>query len=272
MLSKRTLALCAAFLSGCTLLLGLDPALLEEDRPETCADGLDNDENGLSDCQEAGCATFCSEDCFNGIDDNADGAADCQDAFCATKPECACGNGVTDPQFDESCDDGNLIPGDGCDGKCQQEAPFFFQETDAVFSKNDDGTPEINGGNLGNDLDFSSFGGPLKQFAFIQAALDPEGDEDLFQVDELDLLNQGNPIEALIVATDPAGCGNADLILNAYDAGGTLLDSNDDADPARPGCSALKVLFQNGTIVKFQVLAKGDATKIPSYQLRVIRP
>jgi len=38
-----------------------------------------------------------------------------------------CGNGVT--EAGETCDDGNVDPGDGCDSACSQEAPGFCDDT-----------------------------------------------------------------------------------------------------------------------------------------------
>ena len=32
-----------------------------------------------------------------------------------------CGDGVTDIEFGEECDDGNTVPGDGCDEGCRNE-------------------------------------------------------------------------------------------------------------------------------------------------------
>jgi cysteine-rich repeat protein len=60
--------------------------------------------------------------CANGIDDDHDGLVDCADPDCADDPACLippCGNGVLDPG--EECDDGNVIDGDGCSSQCQLE-------------------------------------------------------------------------------------------------------------------------------------------------------
>jgi len=34
-----------------------------------------------------------------------------------------CGNGEAEPDYGEQCDDGNALPGDGCDPGCQLEIP-----------------------------------------------------------------------------------------------------------------------------------------------------
>jgi cysteine-rich repeat protein len=100
------------WLAGCELFLGIPPSLLVEDRPETCLDGLDNDENGLSDCQETGCAAFCGEVCDNGIDDDQDGFTDCTDNDCRNQAPCGvplevCNNLQDDDQdgFADCADD-----------------------------------------------------------------------------------------------------------------------------------------------------------------------
>lgn len=61
--------------------------VLEEDSEELCMDGKDNDEDGLIDCQDDGCGSFCSEDnmttCNDGIDNDSDGLIDCEDDDCS---------------------------------------------------------------------------------------------------------------------------------------------------------------------------------------------
>ncbi|MDP6931424.1 MAG: MopE-related protein [Myxococcota bacterium] len=61
------------------------------DAPETCDDGIDQDCNGLVDCEDAGCATWstCYEsDCGDGGDDDDDGLVDCADDECAGLGDC----------------------------------------------------------------------------------------------------------------------------------------------------------------------------------------
>lgn len=79
-------------LGGCQLFLNLSPDLLVEDNPERCADGADNDGDGLVDCGDPECRPFCT----------------------------SCGNGAVDPG--EDCDDGNEVEGDGCDSNCTLSA------------------------------------------------------------------------------------------------------------------------------------------------------
>ena len=61
-----------------------------------CTDGIDNNLNGLIDCQETSCGSSpnCAEstannNCNDGIDNDFNGTADCKDVKCATAPNCA---------------------------------------------------------------------------------------------------------------------------------------------------------------------------------------
>ncbi len=97
-------------------------------QPEICGNGVDDNCNGLTDCQDPACffdpscqpnpdfplppdmATAdmsggCQaqlENCTNGVDDNCDGLVDCQDPECAGAPNCGppgreiCNNGIDD--------------------------------------------------------------------------------------------------------------------------------------------------------------------------------
>jgi len=61
--------------------------VIEEDSVELCEDGIDNDEDGLIDCEDSGCSTLCAEDnsitCNDGIDNDGDGLIDCEDEECS---------------------------------------------------------------------------------------------------------------------------------------------------------------------------------------------
>jgi len=57
----------------------------------SCTDGVDNDANGLLDCEDAACdgVGSCVElDCTDGRDDEADGAVDCFDSDCWGEGTC----------------------------------------------------------------------------------------------------------------------------------------------------------------------------------------
>lgn len=57
-----------------------------EDDIASCTDELDNDGDGVENCNDADCAPFCKElgeaACRNGIDDDDDGTVDCEDYEC----------------------------------------------------------------------------------------------------------------------------------------------------------------------------------------------
>lgn len=129
-----------------------------ETTAEQCANGIDDDEDGLLDCADPDCTQdpVCSEtQCGNGrlesgeecddgnsadgdgcsaqctlesaeqtcddrLDDDGDGLTDCADPDCAQDPFCLCGNGVL--EGDEECDDGNNNDGDGCAADCTVES------------------------------------------------------------------------------------------------------------------------------------------------------
>jgi MYXO-CTERM domain-containing protein len=58
---------------------------------EVCGDFLDNDGNNLTDCEDSACADFVScrvEICGDGADNNNDGAIDCADSMCAGDAAC----------------------------------------------------------------------------------------------------------------------------------------------------------------------------------------
>ncbi|MBJ93051.1 MAG: hypothetical protein CMP23_01100 [Rickettsiales bacterium] len=73
------------------------------DREQDCSDGVDNDGDGLSDCADADCGALnsCREsECDNGLDDDGDGASDCVDMDCLLDRPEFCG--------ELSCSDGEL--------------------------------------------------------------------------------------------------------------------------------------------------------------------
>ena len=89
---------------------------------EVCDDGVDNDLDGLTDCDDSDCALdlACAEPevCDDGIDNDLDGDTDCADADCALDLACA---------VPEVCDDGVDNDLDGltdCDdlGDCELDA------------------------------------------------------------------------------------------------------------------------------------------------------
>ncbi len=90
-----------------------------------CDDGVDQDRDGLTDCEDPDCrgTAACGgpdnaeTDCSNGLDDDDDGSTDCLDRDCADSAECT---GV------EVCDDGTDNDEDGLtdcnDSDCADDA------------------------------------------------------------------------------------------------------------------------------------------------------
>ncbi|MFH1620808.1 MAG: hypothetical protein ABIB04_01850 [Patescibacteria group bacterium] len=114
-------------------------------RPETdpvCDDGIDNDLNGLTDCQEASCGTAadCIEtpsntNCNDGLDNDHDGMTDCQEIACSTAANC-----IETPS-NTNCNDGLDNDHDGmtdCQEAVCQSDPVCA-ETPANGNKCEDG-------------------------------------------------------------------------------------------------------------------------------------
>ena len=88
------------------------PSPEEEDTFGECSDGIDNDLNGLADCEEEACLEFSycqentSETCSDGIDNDLDGDEDCDDSDCELIFPCA---DIAEPikeNTNEMCQDG----------------------------------------------------------------------------------------------------------------------------------------------------------------------
>ncbi|MFT4628342.1 MAG: hypothetical protein ACI8PZ_007037, partial [Myxococcota bacterium] len=91
---------------------------------EDCFNGVDDDDDGLADCDDPDCV--CPELCDNGIDDDDDLLIDCNDPDCVDTPTCCdddddgfvdadCGGTDCPDDVFDCCDaEGDLIP-DRCD-------------------------------------------------------------------------------------------------------------------------------------------------------------
>ena len=72
----------------------LDITLAGAPTPENCTNGVDDDGDGLIDCEDTdcdldpACAGPPPENCTNGTDDDGDGLADCDDPDCSGAPSC----------------------------------------------------------------------------------------------------------------------------------------------------------------------------------------
>ena len=123
------------------LALSLAPlAFAECADPETCCDdGLDQDRDGLTDCDDPDCAgtVACSTetDCNDGEDNDGDGAVDCDDPDCALVPPCDL------PEAETDCTNGEDDDGDGaadCDDEDCDEDPACAGEDDCANGEDDD--------------------------------------------------------------------------------------------------------------------------------------
>ena len=102
---------------------------------EVCGDGLDNDNDGRSDCKDPDCLPgSCYEDCADGIDNNGDSIVDCDDPSCKQVSPC---------RVPEVCGDGIDNDGDGRTDCTDFECRYI----------GDCPGPEICGDNIDNDLD-----------------------------------------------------------------------------------------------------------------------
>jgi len=117
---------CALFVS-CALVLALigcdDDGTLwpsgPPDNEQECSDGIDNDADGLIDCDDPDCAddpACVGEICDDGLDNDGDTLIDCDDPDCAGDP--ACGDGWCEDIPDGAC---SSCEGDGnqCTRECE---------------------------------------------------------------------------------------------------------------------------------------------------------
>jgi len=144
---------------------------------EDCANGLDDDGDGLADCADSDCFAnpVCQENCANGADDDLDGDIDCADSDCTGHPICNiqedCTNGVDD-NFNGlvDCDDSQCFPeafccdddddgfeDEACGGNDCDDSTFDASDVDSDgFSDGCDNCPEhFNFNQLDDDGDGS---------------------------------------------------------------------------------------------------------------------
>ena len=128
--NRLALGACLSLLAACGPGEGKEPAepcgngMLEPTLGEACDDG----NNVAGD----GCSPFCTlessttdEVCDDGVDNDENGQTDCDDPACAGDDACvpgaACGDGTVDDG--EECDDGNTDGGDDCNADCTLPDP-----------------------------------------------------------------------------------------------------------------------------------------------------
>ena len=97
-----------------------------------CADGVDNDGDGLADGDDPDCTG--GEDCANGLDDDGDGAIDCQPGN--EDSDCPCGE-ESDAQM--NCADGVDNDGDGLADGDDPDCTGGPAESDCANGLDDDG-------------------------------------------------------------------------------------------------------------------------------------
>jgi hypothetical protein len=111
-----------------------------------CADGIDNNGNGLTDCEDkdclsnpySGCITS-EQVCNDGIDDDSDGLIDCDDPDCDDYIGCkveVCDNEVDD-------DEDGLVDCDDCDCFGSNGCSYHATEDNCENSCDDDGDGDI---------------------------------------------------------------------------------------------------------------------------------
>ena len=85
---------------------------------EICGNGIDDDLDGLTDCEEALCRCSDVEICTGGLDEDADGLIDCRDDDC--DGEAVCIEAVCDDALDNDGDGAVDCLDSDCDGGCPE--------------------------------------------------------------------------------------------------------------------------------------------------------
>ncbi|MBR58381.1 MAG: hypothetical protein CMH54_10215 [Myxococcales bacterium] len=118
---------------------------------ELCDNGIDDDLDGLADCDDSDCfgGSSCQAElnCTDGADNDLDETVDCLDEDCADIcGDVICGDGFLDAG--EECDDSNTDAGDGCSDLCTREgscaAPLVVSGVEYQISGDDFGADFAN--------------------------------------------------------------------------------------------------------------------------------
>ena len=179
-----------------------------------------------------------------------------------------CGDGDVGPG--EQCDDTNTAAGDGCSASCQIEGAM------TEIEPNEDGTPSTGGSGI-NGNDFGSANalanGAISGTTTVIAAINPNGDEDVFALTNTSTANVTVQLDIWNIATNfgiGTPCGAAiDTGLHVRDAAGGSLASNDDRNGATDRCSSLSFGLAPGQTRFAHVMRYGDTAVIPSYALQI---
>jgi hypothetical protein len=162
---------------------------------EDCDNGVDDDADGDTDCDDSDCndAKICvpdtvvvppevssSEDCSNNIDDDSDGDTDCDDSDCVTSRACLIKSSVPDTESDcnndidddgdglEDCDDV-----DDCGGSIHCAPPLTEDDCDNSFDDDVDGWEDC------ADLDCASSDACVQYFCYQDLDGDGWGNEEV---------------------------------------------------------------------------------------------
>ena len=138
----------AGLAAGCDNSATTEENLTPETTATLCSDGVDNDGNGLKDCDEDSCKDFdnCkggetkTEICDNTLDDDGDDKIDCDDEDCASAPNCKSGSKEI---CDNNTDDDNDGKADCLDEDCASAANCKTQKEICNNNTDDDNDGKV---------------------------------------------------------------------------------------------------------------------------------
>jgi cysteine-rich repeat protein len=198
--------------------------------------------------------------CGDGVDNDCDGVVDCDDTDCAAVCDTGCGDGIVGAT--EQCDDGNVVSLDGCSSTCLLEP--------SEVEPNEDGTPQTGGSSvLGNDFAIAAADANGAFTASVQRVghIVPAGDEDVFAFQNT---AAGPATVRFDVWNSALGVGvpcglTIDTALVIRNAAGTVLRQNDDRNGSTDRCSGTTFVLAAGQRSYLQILEFGDNAVIPNY-------
>jgi len=198
---------------------------------ENCVNGLDDDGDGLIDCQDPDCSSnpACQsrpEVCDNGLDDDGDGFVDCQDPDCKSDPNCSSSPEICDNGFDD--DNDGLVD-------CNDPECFTFPGCTSNPEVCDNGIDD-DGDGLVDCNDPQCFGHPACQTnpEICDNGIDDDGDE-------LTDCNDPECFSHPACQTNPEICDNG-----VDDDNDGLVDCNDPQCFGHPSCTANPEICDNG--------------------------